>query len=161
MPRMLGDEEPAPAGELLISTGMFEPLCSRIRPAPFFRAPRSGLARKALTLLVLLAQVVVGTAWHHHSNRLLESLAADDATGTEVIHEIVCQTPNALHWHADRTVEIEPCLACLRQHLVGVEVHPPVHPVLRIVEALRPAPSWHPIRGISLDLSSRGPPVLL
>ncbi len=104
----------------------------------------------------MASQVAVAIAVHHHSPG--ESGWADDAVGRREIHEIACRTPNAIHWHADHTVDAEPCLACLRQHLAGVHVEPPVRigvPAMAIVDPDSPR---SPVDGFILDASSRGPP---
>jgi hypothetical protein len=112
--------------------------------------------RVAITLAILGSQVAVATAVHHHDPR--ESGLADDSGSARQIHEIACRTPNAIHWHADRVVEVEPCLACLRQHLAGVHVDGPVRVGVPAVATLDPDSPSSPVAGFILDASSRGPP---
>jgi hypothetical protein len=105
--------------------------------------------------------LVVVTAQHHHSTQLLESWIADEASAPRWVHEIACLTPNAIHWHADKTIEVEPCLACLRQHLAGVEVAAPARIVVPAVTLLEPQAPRSPVAGFILDASSRGPPAVV
>ena len=122
---------------------------------------RPGGLSRGTAFFVVVAQLALGAAVHHHSSSLFENLRQEDEGFRQEVHEIACRTPLAIHWHADKTVEIEPCFACLRQHLVGIQVHPPSHPGLRIVERAASNSRRCAVRGVSLDLSSRGPPVLL
>jgi hypothetical protein len=120
----------------------------------------SGL-RAVVTLALLGSQLVVATAQHHHSTDLVESWLSDDANVRQEVHEIACLTPNAIHWHADKTIEVEPCLACLRQHLAGVEVAAPARIVVPVVTILDPDAPRSPAAGFILDASSRGPPAVV
>jgi hypothetical protein len=117
--------------------------------------------RAVCTLFVLVSQFVVATARHHHSTDLAESWLSDDASVRQEIHEINCLTPNAIHWHADKTIEVEPCLACLRQHLAGVEVAIPLRIVVPAITILAPGVPRSPFAGFILDASSRGPPAVV
>jgi hypothetical protein len=114
--------------------------------------------RIAVSLALLVSQFVVATATHHHSNQLFDNILAEDATGREFVHDIACLAPKAIHWHADRIIEIEPCLACLRQHLTGTEVSPPDGAPVPAVAILEPEAPQSPVAGFILDASSRGPP---
>jgi hypothetical protein len=122
---------------------------------PRIRSLRRRL-RTAITLVVLGSQVAVATAVHQHDPG--ENGVADDSGGPRLIHEIACRAPSAIHWHADRVVEVEPCLACLRQHLAGVHVDAPVRVGVPAVATLDPDSPSSPVAGFILDASSRGPP---
>jgi len=113
--------------------------------------------RSGTALVVLASQVVIATAEHSHAP-LAEEWLADESGAPQEIHEVACRTPKAIHWHADRTIEIEPCLACLRQHLVGVEVVVPPRAPVPAVSAVEPGIPRSPVAGFILDASSRGPP---
>jgi hypothetical protein len=101
----------------------------------------------------MASQVAVATAAHHHGPD-----DSDDAISPRRIHEIACRTPNAIHWHADRMIEVEPCLACLRQHLAGVDVVPPARIAVPAARPLDPDSPASPVAGFILEASSRGPP---
>lgn len=124
------------------------------------RRVRSGL-RAVVTLAILASQLVIATSQHHHSTDLAESWLSDDTSVRQEVHQIACLTPNAIHWHADKTIEIEPCLACLRQHLAGVEVSAPARIVVPAVTILEPEAPRSPAAGFILDASSRGPPAVV
>jgi len=124
------------------------------------RRARSGL-RAVVTIAVLASQLIIATAQHHHATDLADSWSSDDTGVRREVHEIACRTPNAIHWHADKTIEVEPCLACLRQHLAGVEVAAPARIIVPAVAILEPEAPRSPAAGFILDASSRGPPAVV
>ncbi|MGH9441018.1 MAG: hypothetical protein ACRD16_01965 [Thermoanaerobaculia bacterium] len=117
--------------------------------------------RFGITLLVLLSQVVVATATHHHSSSLTAEWLFDDSNTVREVHEISCANPTASHWHPDLIVEVEPCLACLRQHLTGIQVQPPARIFLATVEAVRAAQDRPQLSGFRSESLARGPPSLI
>jgi hypothetical protein len=121
-------------------------------------SPVGRLGRITAALLLSAAQLVLAAASHHHSSNLIENLTQEDSGQARELHEIVCRTPHALHWHADKTIEVEPCLACLRHHLVGVEVAPPARIVVPAVRLRDPEIPRSAVAGFILQASSRGPP---
>ncbi len=128
---------------------------------PMKRRLFSRLPETAAALLLLAAQLALGTSVHHHASNVFEGFNGDESASPREVHEVVCGQPTASHWHRDRVVEVEPCLACLLQHLVGVRVHAPRRPVLAVAMA---GPEWlcrPAIDGFRLDTFPRGPPALV
>ena len=122
-------------------------------------AGRSRL-RRFVTLLLLLPQLALASAVHHHAAEPGKSSLENDAVSPRLVHEIACAAPNALHWHRDRTVEVEACLACLLRHLAGVGVAAPRTAGLRPVRPFVPEFSRASLERPGAEVSSRGPPVL-
>lgn len=79
----------------------------------------SRVRESVAALLLLAAQLALATSIHHHSSNIFEGADPDESASPREVHEIDCSQPTASHWHRDRVVEVDPCLACLRQHLVA------------------------------------------
>lgn len=125
-------------------------------PSGFPTTLRRNTLRRGLALLLVVSQAAIATARHHHAGSAEAWL--DESAEPQFVHEIACRA-SQIHWHADHVVEIEPCLACLRQHLASVQAEPPSQAVVARVETLIPAAPEPPITGHVYRLSSRGPPL--
>lgn len=115
------------------------------------------MLRRCLALASLLVVCITDMAPHRHGDALFELFGG--ATEIEVFH---CDSParNVPHLHSARSREIDPCLACLRQHLQATaSVVTPGNP--RILERLLTVSARVAYaRSIRLRKSSRGPPTL-
>ncbi len=112
----------------------------------------------AAVAVMLLASA---SAPHHHTDRLQELREYLGDAPTTPYHEVACRTTRESHWHADRVLAPEPCLACLLQHLTGIKVQAPTQANLETVEVLYAVPSRNPVGGFQSAPASRGPPALL
>lgn len=119
------------------------------------------VSRGSVAVLLLASQLALGSSVHHHSSNLFESVDRDESASPRQVHEVDCPQPTASHWHPDRIVGVEPCLACLRQHLLGIQVHAPLRPVLSTTNGVIPARDLLPLDGLRLGSFPRGPPTLL
>ena len=117
--------------------------------------------RLPAVFLLLAAQFALGVSVHRHSSSVFESIDQEESASPRKVHEVACSQPTASHWHRDRVVETEPCLACLRRHLVGIQIHAPIRSLLTTVETLRATATPCPSVGFQVTPSSRGPPGLL
>jgi hypothetical protein len=118
-------------------------------------------SRRLLAALSLALLAIVEFAPHHHDDASFD-LAADSVTSAIEIHDTNCSNPNSKsgHLHRDSVREVDPCVACLRQHVQITRAlanqgapHIAVQPALTIARIARTCAA-HPTS------SSRAPPAL-
>lgn len=117
--------------------------------------------RRWIAALMGIALIAAAALPHHHSDKQQELREYLGEGPTASYHEVSCKTTSETHWHPDRVLAPEPCLACLLRHLVGIRVYAPTQPILRSVEVLFTSPNRFPAGEFRLTPSSRGPPTLL
>lgn len=96
---------------------------------------------------------------HHHDGAFeLSFLTA--ANGGEA-NAIRCSDPHSarLHFHADRVRQIDPCVACLRQHLQVIASAAIVGLPQPLLAALTSAAPIANVERASVPASSRAPPL--
>jgi hypothetical protein len=96
----------------------------------------------------------------HHHEGAFELSFITAANGGET-HAIPCNDPHSstFHFHADRVRQIDPCVACLRQHMKvigsGAIVRIP-QPLLSVLVVAAPIAN---VDRASVPASSRAPPL--
>jgi hypothetical protein len=115
--------------------------------------------KRFLAAASLLILALTETAPHRH-NDSLDLWLGDDVAQSE--HVIRCDGPaaGATHMHRDAVRQIDPCLACFRQHMratasrVAIAAPTPLQHFIAVAARVSCA------RAIQLRKSSRAPPIL-
>ena len=110
-------------------------------------------------VLAIAVLLVTELAPHHHDDWMgsaVEGLSAQD------VHNINCRIPRSkAHFDADAVRHIEPCVACLRQHLQAIRAAHLDRVPLAIVSHINSFVALVHIATINLSKSSRAPPAAL
>jgi hypothetical protein len=120
------------------------------------------MSRQLARLIALVGILMISATelLPHHHEGAFELSFVTAANGGEM-HAIRCNDPRSatFHFHADRVRQIDPCVACLRQHMKviasGAIVRIP-QPLLSVLVVAAPIAN---VDRASVPASSRAPPL--
>ena len=117
--------------------------------------------KRFLATASLLIIGVTELAPHRHSDSI--ELPFADENGSGEVHLIRCDGPTAgvPHLHPDRARQIDPCVACFRQHLQATNSKVVLGIPATLQQFLTVTARVAHAQSIRLRKSSRGPPTLV
>jgi hypothetical protein len=114
------------------------------------------LTRRCLAAVCLIFVALTEIAPHRHADSILELTLGSG--GEEHVVRCESRTPGVPHFHRDRVRQIDPCVACFRQHMQATASVLTVGTPQILQHALIVVARVAHARAIELRKFSRGPP---
>jgi hypothetical protein len=119
------------------------------------------LTRAIIGCLCAAVVLVTDVVPHRHSDSSIELSFLETIGGGEE-HIIRCTAGNsgATHFDPERTLRVDPCLACMRDHMQGATRHVNLRTPDRVAQFLPTIARIAYARSVRLRRESRAPPTL-